>query len=187
LDPSCKRRAGKIANEFSPRFITTRDGTRLRTAVFAAASSRGVCALLGGQTEFIEKYVEVIGELNARGFTVATFDWRGQGGSARLLADPLKAHARDFAEYDDDLASFLEQVVEPLSPKPLALAHSMGGQILLRTLHDRPGAFAAAVLSAPGNPTPLPGAWTSAIRCFPLSRRSFVPPTAPVSRARRNS
>ena len=38
----------------------------------------------------------MIGELNARGFTVATFDWRGQGGSARLLADPLKAHARDF-------------------------------------------------------------------------------------------
>jgi lysophospholipase len=92
---------------FSPRFIVTRDGTRLRTAVFAAASSRGVCVLLGGQTEFIEKYVEVIGELGARGFTVATFDWRGQGGSARLLANPLKAHVRDFAEYDDDLTSFL--------------------------------------------------------------------------------
>ena len=134
---------------FSPRFITTRDGTRLRTAVFEASPSRGVCVLLGGQTEFIEKYVEVIGELNARGFTVATFDWRGQGGSARLLAEPLKAHVGDFADYDDDLTSFLEQVVTPLSPKPLVLAHSMGGQILLRTLHDRPGAFAAAVLSAP--------------------------------------
>jgi lysophospholipase len=162
---------------FSPRFIFTRDGTRLRTAVFDASpvmlrsdagpaeprSMRGVCVLLQGQTEFIEKYVEVIGELRARGFTVATFDWRGQGGSAHLLADPLKVHIRDFADYDDDLTSFLEQVVKPISPKsPLALAHSMGGQILLRTMHDRPGAFAAAALSAPmldvstnGYPAPL--------------------------------
>ena len=131
--------------------------------MFEAASSRGICVLLQGQTEFIEKYIEVIGELRARGFTVATFDWRGQGGSARLLADPLKAHIHDFADYDDDLTSFLAQVVKPLSSKPpLVLAHSMGGQILLRTLHDRPGAFAAAAFSAPmlgistrGRPAPL--------------------------------
>ncbi len=148
---------------FSPRFITARDGTRLRTAVFEAPNAKRVCVLLHGQTEFIEKYLEVIGELQARGFTVATFDWRGQGGSARLLGDPLKAHIADFAQYDDDLTSFLEQVVKPISPRPpLALAHSMGAHNLLRTLHDRPGAFSAAVLGAPmlaiatrGYPAPL--------------------------------
>ncbi len=135
----------------------------MRTGVFEATPSRGVCVLLHGQTEFIEKYDEVIGELCQRGFTVASFDWRGQGASRRRLADPLTAHVGDFAEYDDDLTSFLEQMVKPLSPKPpIALAHSMGGQILLRSLHDRPDAFAAAVLSAPmlqvltrGYPAPL--------------------------------
>ncbi len=116
----------------------------------AEPETRGVCVLLHGQTEFIEKYGEVVGELNARGFTVATFDWRGQGGSARGLANPLPAHVRDFAQFDDDLASFLDQVVRPISDAPpLALAHSMGGHILLRTLHDKPSAFRAAVLSAP--------------------------------------
>jgi lysophospholipase len=106
--------------------------------------------LLQGQTEFIEKYAEVIGELNTRGYTVATFDWRGQGGSQRLLADPLKSYVRDFAQFDDDLQSFLEQVVRPLSDKPpIALAHSMGAHILLRTLHDKPDAIRAAVLTAP--------------------------------------
>ena len=106
--------------------------------------------LLQGQTEFIEKYAEVIGELNARGFTVATFDWRGQGGSARLLGDPLKSYVRDFTQFDDDLTSFLEQIVRPLSDKPpIALAHSMGAHILLRTLHDKPEAIRAAVLTAP--------------------------------------
>lgn len=137
-------------NSFQPIFIAASDGARLRACVFAAEPARGVCVLLGGQTEFIEKYGEVIGELRARGFTVATFDWRGQGGSARALADPLKSYVRDFAQFDDDLVSFLERVVRPLSDKPpLALAHSMGANILLRTLHDRPAAFAGAVLSAP--------------------------------------
>jgi lysophospholipase len=138
---------------FVPRTIAASDGTRLRAAVFEPASGtqpRGVCVLLHGQTEFIEKYDEVIGELRGRGFTVATFDWRGQGGSARPLADPLKPYIRDFAEFDDDLRSFLDQVVGPLNlGKPLALAHSMGAHILLRTLHDRPDAFAGAVLTAP--------------------------------------
>ena len=138
-------------DSFQPRFITASDGRRLRTAVFGAKpQTRGVCVLLQGQTEFIEKYEEVIAELNARGFTVATFDWRGQGGSSRGLPDLLPAHVRDFAEYDDDLKSFLDEVVRPISDTPpLALAHSMGAHILLRTLHDRPGAIRAAALSAP--------------------------------------
>ena len=106
--------------------------------------------LLHGQTEFIEKYGEVIDELRGRGFTVATFDWRGQGGSTRALPDPLKCHVGNFREYDEDLATFLEQVIKPMGvAPPLALAHSMGAHILLRTLHDRPRAFSAAVLSAP--------------------------------------
>lgn len=138
---------------FTPRFIVTPSGARLRTAVFEAPTGvprRGVCVLLHGQTEFIEKYGEVIGELQARSYAVATLDWRGQGASTRALSDTRKAHIRDFREFDEDLATFLEQVVKPLGAgAPLGLAHSMGAHILLRTLHDRPRAFAAAVLSAP--------------------------------------
>lgn len=116
----------------------------------ARPETRGVIVLLHGQTEFIEKYDEVIGELNARGFTVATFDWRGQGGSSRMMPCPLPAHVADFAQYDDDLASFLGEVVPGLSGAPPAvLAHSMGAHILLRTLHADPKSFRAAALSAP--------------------------------------
>src|SRR5215469_1647302 len=116
---------------FSPHYIVTPGGARLRTAVFDRASGgdpRRVCVLLHGQTEFIEKYLEVIGELQGRGFTVATFDWPGQGGSYRFLADPLKAHVGNFAEYDSALWLFMDDVVKPLTDKPpLILAHSMGG------------------------------------------------------------
>jgi lysophospholipase len=139
------------------RFIVSRGGKRIRTAIWDAApaaayagGSRGVCVLLNGQTEFLEKYLEVAGELSARGFTVASFDWRGQGGSDRLVPDALKAHVADFSDFDADLAVFMDEVVKPLSDKPpLALAHSMGGHILMRALHDRPGLFKAAVTTAP--------------------------------------
>jgi lysophospholipase len=144
------RPAGAAVLPFPPRTVIAKDGTHLRAGVFEAAAPGKVCVLLSGRGEFIEKYVEVIGELQARGYTVASFDWRGQGGSARPLADPLKAYVRDFSAYDDDLASFLEQIVRPIAPRPpLVLAHSMGGHVLLRALHARPGLFRAAALSAP--------------------------------------
>jgi len=133
------------------RYITTRDGTALRAGVFQPENPAGrICVLLGGHAEYIEKYGEVIHELNTRGFTVATFDWRGQGGSARLLPDPLKGYVGDFADYDKDLQDFMRIAVAPLKgAKPMVLAHSMGGHIALRALHDKPGMFAAAVLTAP--------------------------------------
>jgi lysophospholipase len=141
------------AAAFAPFFFDA-SGARLRGARFDAdpeVPGRGVCVLLNGQTEFIEKYFEVIDELRTRGFAVATMDWRGQGGSARLLTDDSrKGYVRDFAEYDDDLAAFMAQGVAPMGDnKPIALAHSMGAHNLLRLLVKRPDAFARCVLSAP--------------------------------------
>ena len=161
------------ATLFEPVAIKTK-GAVLRTACFAHrpdVPKRGVCVLLNGQTEFIEKYFEVIDELRARGFLVVTMDWRGQGGSSRMLADLRKGYVRDFADYDDDLDTLLQDVVAPLlrpGEKPLALAHSMGGHILLRTLARQPDRFAGAVLNAPmiavsfrGNPEILVRAITA--------------------------
>ena len=130
-------------------------GATLRAARFPAAPDvayRGVCVLLNGQTEFIEKYFEVIDELRGRGFQVATMDWRGQGGSTRMTEDSRKSFVGDFSEYDEDLDTLLNWIVTPmLAPgeKPVALAHSMGGHILLRRLAGRPASFRACVLSAP--------------------------------------
>jgi len=125
----------------------------LRTATFPAAHNRDrgrICVLLNGQTEFIEKYFEVIDDLRGRGFAVATMDWRGQGRSARALSDARKVHVADFGEYDEDLDTLLREIVAPLAKRlPIGLAHSMGGHNLLRTLHARPDAFACAVLCAP--------------------------------------
>jgi lysophospholipase len=138
---------------FEPLFFQAR-GARLRAARFApdpGVPGRGTCVLLNGQTEFIEKYFEVIDELRSRGFAVATMDWRGQGGSDRLLSDDSrKSYVKDFAEYDEDLDAFMDQIVAPMGDaKPVAVAHSMGGHNLLRYLAGKPNAFARAVLTAP--------------------------------------
>jgi lysophospholipase len=130
-------------------------GADLRAARFAAAPdvpARGTCLLLNGQTEFIEKYFEVIDELRGRGFGVATMDWRGQGDSTRATKDSRKSFVGDFSEYDQDLDTLMNWIVTPmLAPgeKPVALAHSMGAHNLLRTLVRRPASFKACVLSAP--------------------------------------
>ncbi|MGH6828077.1 MAG: alpha/beta fold hydrolase [Rhizomicrobium sp.] len=137
------------SRSFEPFYLSA-GGVRLRAARFEASGP--VCLLLNGQTEFIEKYFEVIDELRGRGFSVVTFDWRGQGGSDRLAADRRKAHIDDFAAYDQDLDTVIREVVRPMTApgaQPIALAHSMGGNILLRRCHDVPGEFALSVLCAP--------------------------------------
>lgn len=132
--------------------LKTRDGLELRYARWEANQSPrlGTVCLFGGRTEFIEKYFEVVADLRRRGFAVATLDWRGQGGSDRPLANPRKAHISDFSDHDDDLNRFMRQVVLPDCPPPyVGLAHSMGGNILLRAAARPDLWFDRIVLSAP--------------------------------------
>ena len=111
------------------------DGTPLRYARWreTTGACRGTVVVVPGRTEFIEKYFETVADLRRRGFAVAIMDLRGQGGSKRLLDNPLKGHVRHFRDYDYDLALFMKEVVLANMPKPyLALGHSLGGHILLR-------------------------------------------------------
>lgn len=111
---------------------------------------RGTVVIFSGRTEPIEKYFETIADLRRRGFAVAIHDWRGQGGSQRLLADPTKGHITDFAEYDADVARFMRDIVLPDCPPPyIALGHSMGGNIALRGATSAGSWFDRMVLTAP--------------------------------------
>jgi lysophospholipase len=90
-------------------------------------------SIFQGRIEFIEKYFEIVRDLTARGFAVATLDWRGQGLSDRMLRERRKGHVANFAHYDIDLETFMRDVVLPDCPPPLfGLANSMGGAVLIR-------------------------------------------------------
>ncbi len=131
--------------------VKTRDGVNLRYARFAPPPGRkGTVVVLQGRAEFIEKYYETARDLCARGFAVATFDWRGQGLSDRRLSDRHKGYVRDFSQYATDLDTVMEQVVLPDCPPPIyALAHSMGAAVAICACHAGRRWFDRVVLSAP--------------------------------------
>ena len=131
--------------------IKTPDGVTLRFARFAPPPGRkGTVVVLQGRAEFIEKYFETARDLRAKGFAVATFDWRGQGLSERALTDRQKGYVRDFSQYATDLDAIMEQVVMPDCPPPyFALGHSMGGAVAIRACHAGSRWFERVVLSAP--------------------------------------
>jgi lysophospholipase len=99
----------------------------------------------------MEKHLETVRELNQRGADVYSLDWRGQGGSSRLLLNPQKGHVGSYEEYLTDLSVFYRSVLRPgVIHEPLIiLAHSMGGHIALRFLCMHPAAAARAVLLSP--------------------------------------
>ena len=118
-------------------FLQAHDGIALRYGVWPCQSdtSRGTVVVLGGRSEFMEKYLVTIEALNLRGLDVFSFDWRGQGLSGRMLGDDRKGHIDTYAQYISDLDWLLDQIVLPQSRPPLMiLAHSMGAHIVLRYL-----------------------------------------------------
>lgn len=132
--------------------IMTEDGRRIRYARFPANASplKGTVTILQGRAEFIEKYFETVEDLRSRGFAVVAFDWRGQGGSERLIENRRRGYVDSFREYIRDVVAVLEQVSLPDCPGPhFGLAHSTGGLVTLlghqrlRTVFDR------VVLTAP--------------------------------------
>jgi len=110
----------------------------------------GTVCIFTGRSEFIEKYFETVQNLRARGYDVAIMDWRGQGRSARPLGNPRKGHITTFEQYHGDLVNFMREVVLPdCRPPYFALAHSMGGAVLLAAAARAQPWFKRMVLSAP--------------------------------------
>ncbi len=132
--------------------VTTDDGVGLRFARWPANRSpvRGTAIILSGRTEFIEKYFETVGDLRRRGFAVAIFDARGQGGSARLLGNIRKGHVRDFADYVNDFETVMQEMILPDCPPPYyVLAHSMGAVVALLAAARLRTQIERMVLTAP--------------------------------------
>ncbi|MBS3733062.1 MAG: alpha/beta hydrolase [Desulfobacterales bacterium] len=147
-----------------PRFdyFYTRDRLQIRWGRWPAAESgtRGSIVYLSGRAEFMEKNAEAFERLSRAGFDLYTFDWRGQGLSARMLANSHKGYVQRFADYLEDLQLFMKRVFLPQAPSfRVLIGHSMGGHIALRYLHDHGSQVDRAVLVSPMfdiNTYPLP-------------------------------
>jgi lysophospholipase len=133
-------------------FFESFDGLKLRYALFKSQIQpfKGTVVIVQGRNESIEKYAETIRELTESGLWVAAFDWRGQGGSPRLLDNPRLGYVGHFDDYEKDLNAFLQKVVLPDAKLPFFLVgHSMGGLIALSAAPRLASRIERIVISAP--------------------------------------
>lgn len=127
-----------------------RDGWRLRTYVQPEQSERrGAILWLGGRGDIVEKYIEAIDGWARQGWHVTSFDWRGQGGSGRLSANPMVGHVDDFGLWIEDLADFYAAWTRQQPGPHIVMGHSMGGHLVLRALAEQRISPTKAVLVAP--------------------------------------
>jgi len=143
--------------------------TDLQGIRFVHPDAKGMIVVVNGNTESWLKYGELFYDLYQHGYSVTSYDHRGQGLSPHLAAaNPQVVQIDDFALYAADLNAFVRQEIVPeRREKAYLLAHSMGGGIALDYLEHYPTPFDAVVLSAPMvriNTAPYPEsvAWAAA-------------------------
>jgi len=170
------------------RFLTAADGVRLRVAHWRPeGGAKGTVLLFPGRTEYIEKYGPAAAEMLARGYALATIDWRGQGLADRALPDASTGHVARFTDYQKDVAAFLAYARSAKLPAPFFLmAHSMGGQIGLRALFEglpvRAAAFSAPMWGIRMHPGLRPVAWAASTIATLSGRGSaYAPGTRPLT------
>lgn len=132
--------------------VRTPDGINLRYARWktAAPPAKGTVILLHGRSEYIEKFYETVTDLRQAGFEVLTFDWRGQGGSDRLLGDPRRGHVDSFDQYVVDLDTILSEIALPDCRGPhFILAHSTGSLVALLAAPGLANRIDRMVLASP--------------------------------------
>ncbi|MFK7903112.1 MAG: alpha/beta fold hydrolase [Nitratireductor sp.] len=115
-------------------FCTTEDEQQIRYAHWKTQrpKSHGTVLLLSGRSEFIEKNYETISDLRRNGYDVFTFDWRGQGGSSRILNDAKVGFVETFDDYLKDLDTVFSSIVLPDCKAPFfIMGHSTGSLVAL--------------------------------------------------------
>ncbi|MBA4047357.1 MAG: lysophospholipase [Sphingomonas sp.] len=147
--PALYRRAIPAGARFTE--WTARDGWLLRRFDWPAeGTARGRILFQGGRGDIVEKYLELLAHWHGQGWSITSFDWRGQGGSGRQSPNPNVGHIDDFATYIADMAAFWHAWHGEAAGGPVVvMGHSMGGHLVLRALVEGVIRPTAAVLVAP--------------------------------------
>ena len=119
--------------------METSDKRRLRivSKVQKHNYKKGTLVFLQGMEDSCERYGELFYELSARGFSYASFDWYGQGGSVPDVtgAEKKSGLTFDINQHIGDLDEFLQKIVYPDCPPPYYfLAYDMGCLIAISAL-----------------------------------------------------
>jgi lysophospholipase len=120
---------------------------------FVHPRPKGIIVVVNGRSESWLKYGELFHDLYRDGYSVYSYDHRGQGLSPHLVATiPQLGHIDRFLEYSRDLNAFMEGVIRPVHPGSNGLfliAHSMGAAVAAQVMETHAPPFEAAVFIAP--------------------------------------
>lgn len=138
-------------------FWIAADGWKIRRIYLSPISAngkpaqqpRGAMLFLPGRGDHYEKYLEMLDRYSREGWVVTSIDWRGQGGSGRLLDDAHVGHIDDFSTWINDLKAFWAQWKAATPGPHVVVAHSMGGHLAMRALAEKAIDPVAVALSAP--------------------------------------
>lgn len=147
----------KIDRRVRPEWLeigpwTADDGWALRAfrvRPAEGAAPRGSLLFQTGRADFIEKYIDIYDHWRRAGWAIEGFDWRGQGGSGRVVGDCRLGHCPPYARMVDDLRAYIQEWRGRAPGPHIAIGHSMGGHLLLRLMAERPPAIDGAVLLSP--------------------------------------
>jgi lysophospholipase len=125
--------------------------TNLQGIRFLHPVAKGMIVVLNGSTESWLKYGELFYDLYHHGYSVISYDHRGQGLSPHLVrANSQIGQIDNFDLYAADLNALVQRVIMPGNHEKLyLLAHSMGGGVALDYLERYSSPFQAVALSAP--------------------------------------
>ena len=145
-------------------WLTTADGLRIRVGHWTGSNVKGTVLLFPGRSEYIEKYGPAAVDFLARGYATVAIDWRGQGISDRTGATYAMGDVARFTDYQHDVIAAVDHARLLGLPEPFYLvAHSMGGCIGLRALHNglpvKAASFSAPMWGIMMNPVMRPIAW----------------------------
>lgn len=114
----------------------------------SGAAPKNIYVLFVGTAEAIEKHGPAIADVRARGNDLMVFEFAGQGGSGRFLADGRKVHAMPdgFDMWTDSLKEFLRSDLYRAARQRgydhdcevVALGYSLGGHMFARLMQAAP-------------------------------------------------
>lgn len=115
---------------FKETKLASTGGHALRFSYQQKPLSRAVMIVANGRTEYIEKYIDVLRDLQMDDISFVIYDHCGQGDSGRFLVDSEKGHIDRFDRYVSDLHLVVKNTREMFGSVPIyILSHSMGGTI----------------------------------------------------------
>lgn len=138
------------AQHFSEETIISSSGCTLRLAYKQQPGTKGVVLIVNGRIEYIEKYLELLKDLQELGLSTWIYDHCGQGGSERILEDRQKGHIESFSTYVNDLGIVVDLVNQKNRAVPVFIvSHSMGGTISTLYCAKNPGKVKRLILESP--------------------------------------